>query len=50
VTALLELAAEREPGLLVFGPDRALLKGRVYRKAVRALRERATCLVWTPDV
>ena len=50
VTALLEFAAEREPGLLVFGPDRALLKGRVYRKAVRALRERAPCLVWTPDV
>jgi nucleotide-binding universal stress UspA family protein len=50
VTALLELAAEREPGLLVFGPDRGLLKGRVYRKAVRALRERASCLVWTPDV
>src|SRR6266536_34171 len=50
VTALLELAIEREPGLLVFGPERALLKGRVYRKAVRALRERAPCLVWTPDV
>ena len=50
VTALLEFAAEREPGLLVFGPDRALLKGRVYRKAVRALRERATCLVWTSDL
>jgi len=50
VTALVELAAEREPGLLVFGPDRALLKGRVYRKAVQALRERASCLVWTPDV
>jgi nucleotide-binding universal stress UspA family protein len=50
VTALLELVAEREPGLLVFGPDRRLLKGRVYRKAERALRERATCLVWTPDV
>jgi nucleotide-binding universal stress UspA family protein len=50
VTALLELAIEREPGLLVFGPDRALLKGRTYRKAVRALRERAPCLVWTPEV
>jgi nucleotide-binding universal stress UspA family protein len=50
LTALIELAAEREPGLLVFGPDRRLLKGRVYRKAERALRERAPCLVWTPDV
>ena len=50
LTALLELAVEREPGLLVFGPDRALLKGRTYRKAVQALRERAPCLVWTPEV
>lgn len=46
VTALLELAAEREPGLLVFGPDRALLSRRLYRKAARALSERAPCLVW----
>jgi hypothetical protein len=43
---LIELAAEREPGLLVFGPDRALLSGRLYRKAVRALRETSFCLVW----
>ncbi len=46
VAALLELAAEREPGLLVFGPDRALVSRRLYRKAVRALRERSSCLVW----
>jgi nucleotide-binding universal stress UspA family protein len=46
VDALLELAAEREPGLLVFGPDRALVARRLYRKAVRALRERAPCLIW----
>ena len=46
VSALLELAAEREPGLLVFGPDRALLPERRYRKAVRALRESSPCLVW----
>jgi hypothetical protein len=50
LTALIDLAAEREPGLLVFGPDRALLKDRVYRRAVRALRERAPCLVWTAEV
>ena len=50
VTALLELAAEREPGLLVFGPDRALLRRRVYRKAARKLQERAPCLVWVATV
>ena len=46
VSALLELAAEREPGLLVFGPDRTLLSRRLYRRAARALRERSPCLVW----
>ena len=46
VEALLQLAAEREPGLLVFGPDLALVSRRVYRKAVRALRERSPCPVW----
>ncbi len=46
VTALLELAAEREPGLLVLGPDMAKVSKRLYRKAVRELRERSPCLVW----
>ena len=46
--ALLELVAEREPGLLVFGPDPSRLRGRTYRKAARAVRERASCLVWLP--
>ena len=50
VTALLELAVEREPGLLVFGPDRSRLSRRAYRKAANALRERAPCLVWLADV
>jgi len=46
VTALLELAAEREPGLLVLGPDLAKVSKRLYRKAVRELRDRSPCLVW----
>jgi hypothetical protein len=46
VNALLEVVAERSPGLLVFGPDRSRIKGRVYRKAAKAIRERAACLVW----
>jgi hypothetical protein len=46
VEALLELTAERSPGVLVFGPDRERLNRRVYRKAAKAIRERAGCLVW----
>jgi nucleotide-binding universal stress UspA family protein len=48
VDALLEVVAEREPALLVFGPDRGHLSGRRYRRAERAVRERAPCLVWSP--
>jgi nucleotide-binding universal stress UspA family protein len=50
VDALLEVTAERNPAILVFGPDRAHLPSRRYRRAERAVRERAPCLVWTPDV
>jgi nucleotide-binding universal stress UspA family protein len=46
VDALLEVVAERDPGVLVFGPDRKHLSRRRYRKAERAVRERASCLVW----
>jgi hypothetical protein len=49
VEALLEVAGERSPGLLVFGPDRSCVRPRLYRRAVRALRERAACLVWLAD-
>jgi Universal stress protein family len=47
--ALLALVAEREPGLLVFGPDRSRLKPRVFRKVAKKIRERTTCLVWLSD-
>jgi nucleotide-binding universal stress UspA family protein len=46
VEALLELAAERAPSVLVFGPDRDRIKRRVYRKAAKAIRDRVACLVW----
>jgi len=46
IDALLEVVAERNPGLLVFGPDWSLLKPRRYRRAAKKIRERATCLVW----
>ena len=47
IDALLELVAERNPGVLVFGPDRSHLRRRRYERAVRRLRERTSCLVWT---
>ena len=47
IDALLELVAERGPGLLVFGPDRSHLRRRRYERAARCLRERTSCLVWT---
>ncbi len=46
VDALLELVVEREPSLLVLGPTLALVDRRTYRKAVRKIGERTTCLVW----
>jgi nucleotide-binding universal stress UspA family protein len=46
VDALLEVAAELEPALLVFGPDRTRLRGRRYRKAARSIEQRCACLVW----
>jgi hypothetical protein len=49
IVALLELATERSAGLLVFGPDRTKLRARVFRKAARAVSERAPCLVWVAD-
>ncbi|MBV9003743.1 MAG: universal stress protein [Solirubrobacterales bacterium] len=50
VKSLLELAAEREAGLLVFGPDRRLTNRLRFRAAARAVRRDANCLVWiAPD-
>ena len=46
VDALLEVAAERNPAILVFGPDRSMLSKRRYRRAAGAIAERAPCLVW----
>jgi hypothetical protein len=50
VKALLELASEREAGLLVFGPDLRLTNRMRFRAAARTVRRGATCLVWVaPD-
>jgi hypothetical protein len=48
--ALLELASEREAGLLVFGPDVSLTPRWRFRAGARAVRREAPCLVWiAPD-
>jgi len=50
VRALLEIVAERDAGLLVFGPDVARTGRRRFRAAARQVRRRAPCLVWVaPD-
>lgn len=49
VQAVLELATERRPSLLVFGPDPSRAHPRTFRRAAEAIRERASCLVWLPD-
>ncbi len=50
VTALLELARDREAGLLVFGPKRTVRNSLRVRAAARTVRRSAPCLVWiAPD-
>jgi nucleotide-binding universal stress UspA family protein len=46
IDALLEVVAERNPGMLVFGPDRSHLRRWTYTRAARRIRRNATCLVW----
>ena len=46
VQALIELAGEREAGLLVLGPDPSRLRPRSFRRAVRRIRKQASCLLW----
>ena len=50
VDALLELVAERAPGLLVLGPDPSRSRARTLRKATRKISEEAACLLWAPGV
>jgi Universal stress protein family len=50
IDALLELVAERKPGVLVFGPERSRLKPRTYRRAATKIRKRVTCLVWFAEM
>jgi nucleotide-binding universal stress UspA family protein len=49
VTALIELAHERQAGLLVFGPDRERISRRRFSAAAKRVRRDAPCLVWIAD-
>jgi hypothetical protein len=50
VRALLAIVAERDAGLLVFGPDAGAIRGLRFRAAARRVRRDAPCLVWVaPD-
>ncbi len=46
IEALIELTSEREVGLLVLGSDPTSMRRRRYRRLVKKLVERSSCLVW----
>ena len=46
VEALIEVAGEREAALLVLGPDLSRLRPRFFRRVVKRVRKRASCLLW----
>jgi nucleotide-binding universal stress UspA family protein len=50
VDALVDVAHQRDAGLLVFGPDLARVGAWRFRRAAGRVRRRARCLVWiAPD-
>jgi Universal stress protein family len=49
IPAILEVLSEQDAGILVFGPDRSLIRRLRYLRAARALRSKATALVWLAD-
>jgi nucleotide-binding universal stress UspA family protein len=46
IPAMLEVVAETDPGLFVFGPDRKRIMRLRYWRAARAIRSSITTLVW----
>ena len=46
VAAMLEVVAETDPGLFVFGPDRSRIMRLRYWRAARAIRSHITTLIW----
>jgi hypothetical protein len=49
IQAMLEVLAEQGAGIFVFGPDRSQIGRLRYRRAARAIRSRATALVWLAE-
>ena len=50
VQALLEVAGERDAGLLVFGPHLGRVGRMRFRRVAKRIRREANCLVWVaPD-
>jgi hypothetical protein len=49
IPAMLEVVAEQDAGLFVFGPDRSRIMRLRYRRAVRAIRSTVTALIWVAD-
>jgi hypothetical protein len=46
--ALLELVAERGPGLLVVGPELRRMRRWAFHRSARRILAEAPCLVWLP--
>ena len=42
-------SARTDPGLFVFGPDRSRIRRLRYLRAARAIRSKATTLVWLAE-
>ena len=50
VQALLQVASERDAGLIVFGPHLGRVGRMRFRRAAKRIRREASCLVWVaPD-
>jgi hypothetical protein len=49
IPAMLEVVAEENTGLLVFGPDRSRIMRLRYWRAARAIRSGVTALIWLAD-
>jgi nucleotide-binding universal stress UspA family protein len=49
IQAMLEIISEQGAGLFVFGPDRRKIRRLKYWRAARAIRSKATALVWLAE-
>jgi len=49
VQAMLEVISEQGAGIFVFGPDRRKIRRLQYWRAARAIRSKATALVWLAE-